>query len=290
MLEVLLALVILVFAGIASLGVYDAAWKTFKKGENVAEQQQAVRFAFDKLVADLQMTGFNYNPDGEDSRPDEQIEAAYDTAIVIRGDFDAQDSAAAATPEGALAGGEFDVVSTGNDEIVVFVLAKPDGSSTDTLTFEADVADEPRDGAVETVSIANVALVQDDPPYTLYRITLDPDTANWTSPLRTPLAENVHSMSLSYLNGFSAQLNSTFDLTATGDDIGGADTATKVDQRASIRRIEIDFTGLTRDPDLLWRDPVDPDPATRPYRKFRLIGDVSPRNVGMVGVPDPPAS
>jgi hypothetical protein len=292
MVEVLVAMIILIYAAIAALGMYDAAWKSFKRGENAVEQQQAVRIGFDKLVLDLQMAGFNHNPDGDDSRPDEQIEAAFDTAIVIRADFDAPYAADSATPETALAGGQFETVSTGNDEIVTYVLAKPDGSSTDTLTFEADVKDTPRDGVVETISIPNVALVHDDPPYTLYRVTLN-DSSTWGSGsfiVRTPLTENIRSMSFRYFNTTGAQINSTFDLTTTGDDIGGSETAATLARRAGIYRVEVDLIGLTRDPDLGWADRSDTNATTQAHRKFRLTGDATPRNKGLIGVLDPPAN
>ena len=127
---------------VSALVLYDASRKSFKKGENVTEQQQAVRVAFDRLNADLRTAGLNYNPDGDPDRLDEQIEAAYDTAIVVRADFDAEDPAANTTPESDLDGGAFLAVSTGNDEIVTYALAKPDGSSTGAIAFFADVRDQ----------------------------------------------------------------------------------------------------------------------------------------------------
>lgn len=287
--EVLVATAILAIAVVAALVLYDAARKSFKRGENATEQQQAVRIAFDKLNADLRMAGFNYNPDGAVGRPDEQIEAAYDTAIVLRADFDAEDPAASGTPEVALAGGAYLSVSTGNDEIVAYVLAKPDGSSTDTLTFQADVSESKRDGDVETVTIPNVALVQNDPPYTLYRVTLNNDPATWGTGafvVRTPLVDNVRSMTFRYYNALGGAVNGTFDLSAVADDIGGSDAAGPKAQRASVRRIEVALVGLTREPDLGWVDSSDANPKTRAYRKFELRGDVTPRNLGMVGIRD----
>ena len=293
MLEALVALTILAYASIASLAIYDAMWRSFKKGENAAEQQQAVRIAFDKLVLDLQVSGFNHNPDGDTARPDEQIEAAFDTAIVLRADLDAQDLAAAATPEAALAGGAFESVSVGNDEIVAYVLAKPDGSSTDTLRFHADVREAQRDGAVEAVDIPNVALVPDDPPYTLYRISLSNSPGDWGSAnffVREPLAENVRSLTFRYLDAKDDPLNTGFDLATTSDDIGGSEAVTDTMRRNSIRTIELTVVGLTPDPDLGWVDPDDPDPDTRAFRKFQLESDVVRRNSGLIGLKDLPPS
>ena len=291
MLEALVALAILAYASIASLAIYDAMWRSFKKGENAAEQQQAVRIAFDKLVLDLQVSGYNHNPDGDAGRPDEQIEAAFDTAIVLRADLDAQDLVAAATPETVLAGGAFDSVSVGNDEIVAYVLAKPDGSSSGTLSFHADVRESPRDGIVETVNIPNVALIPNDPPYTLYRISLSNSPGDWGSPgffVREPLAENVLSLTFRYLDATDSPLNTGFDLTTTSDDIGGGEALADRARRNSIRSIELTIVGLTPDPELGWVDPDDSDPDTRAFRKFQLESDVVRRNSGLRGVKDLP--
>jgi len=293
LIEALVALAILTFASTATLLTYDDAWKFFKKGENAIEQQQAVRIAFDKLSLDFQVAGFNHNPDGDKTRPDEQIEAAFDTAIVLRADFDAPDPTRSTTPEQALAGGAFETVSVDNSEIVAYVLAKPDGSSSDVLTFGADVKDSPRDGSVETVSIPNVALVHDDPPYSLYRIALNNDATTWGSAdffVSTLLAENIRTFSLRYLDATGNPLNATYDLSKISDDIGGAETATAAAQRSAIRRIELDLVGLTRDPDMIWVDGQDSNPVTQSHRKFQLRGEISPRNMGMVGVPDLPVN
>lgn len=283
---------ILLFAVSATLIVYDESWRFFKKGRNVVEQQQGVRIGFDHLVQDLRMAGFNHNPDGDAARPDEQIEAAFDTAIVIRADFDAQDATRRETPEQSLAGGSFDSVSTGNDEIVVYALAKPDGPNWNAIALDVDVVDTPRDGSTETVTVGGLALVHDDPPYNLYRITLSDDSSALRGSgagVRTLVTENVLSMSFRYYDSAGRQVNDSFNLTTVADDIGGLDTPTAVARRAGIRRIEVDLIGLTRDPDPNWRDAQDPNPATRAFRKFRLRGDVTPRNLGVTGVPDLPA-
>lgn len=290
LIEVLVATAVLAIAVLISLVLYDAARKSFKKGENVTEQQQATRVAFDRLTSDLRLAGFNYNPDGDSARPDEQIEAAFDTAVTIRADFDAEDATAAASPESTLGGGgaTFQSVSTGNDEIVTYVLAKPDGSSTESLSFVADVSENTRDGDVETVTIPNVALTQNNPPYTLYRVSLNNDTSTWGGAafiVRTPLVENVYSMTFRYYDAAGNALN-PFDLAVLTDDIGGAETADKRRERTAIKRVEASIVGLTRSPDMEWRDAADPYAATRAYRKFELKGDVTPRNLGMKGIRD----
>lgn len=288
--EALVAVAVLAIAILVALLLYDASRQSFKRGENATEQQQAVRIAFDRLNADLRMAGYNSNPDGSPARPDEQIEAAFDTAIVIRGDFDAEDPALNTTPESALAtGGPFTTVSIGNDEIVVYALGKPNWTGGQTLTFSADVQQSPRDGVVEVVNIPNVALIQNDPPYTLYRITLNNNVGTWGSAAfiqRTPLVENVRSMTFRYFGQTGTALNPTFDLTTTADDIGGAETAAALQNRGSIRRVNVSLEGLTRDPDATWTDATDTNAATQRFRKFTLSGDVTPRNLGLKGIRD----
>ena len=67
-----------------ALMVYDASRKSFKKAENLAEQQQGTRIAYDKLISDLRLAGFNYNPDGDKLRPDAQFHPAQPTLLARR--------------------------------------------------------------------------------------------------------------------------------------------------------------------------------------------------------------
>jgi prepilin-type N-terminal cleavage/methylation domain-containing protein len=285
--ELMVSLALLTVTVALALKLYDSLTDSFKMGEIAAKQQQSVRIGVRKIGADLEAAGANHNPDGDTSRPDEQIEAAFDTAIVFRADFDHGDPTRSGTPESALAGGAFGVVSTGNDEIVVYALAKPDLSSTGTLTFDADVMDSPRDGVVETVSVPHVALLHDDPPYTLYRMTLSNDVGQWGSSdfiVREVLAEGVGSLRFRYFDAAGHQINSTYDLTTISDDIGGAESDAAL--RARIRRVEFELVGLASDPDPDWIDRSDPDPKTRSFHKYALAGTARPRNLGMVGTPD----
>ena len=175
-------------------------------------------------------------------------------------------------PEQTLAGGAFLSVSTGNDEIYTYVLAKPDGSSPDTVTFEADINAGQRDGVVETVSIPDVALTHPSPPYTLYRIRLQDDG----SLVRTPLIENVRSLDFHYFDSSGVELPY----------VGGAETPADLDLRRSVRRVSVEIEALTRDPDSRYLDTTDSNPTTQRFRKFKLKGDVTPRNLGMVGLRD----
>jgi hypothetical protein len=280
--EALVATAVLALAVIIALTVYDAARKSFKKGENATEQQEAVRIAYDRLTADLRMLGLNSNPDGSATRPDEQLEVALDHAIIFRGDFDAEDPAKNADHEPALAGGAFNVVSTGNDEVVGYVLSRPDGTGPDTITFQADVDDEPRNGTVATVTINNVVLNPTSPPYTMYKISLNNDTStccNGAFIVRTPVVENVRNLTFQYHDG-----SGTAPIVAPG----AAETATAKAERAGVTRFNVSLIGLTRDPDINYNDTADP--AAAKYRKFELRGDVVPRNMRMKGLQDLNAS
>ena len=268
--EVLVSITILSMTMVLALTLYDDARRSFKSGENAVEQQQTVRVAFDTISSDLRMAGFNHNPDGAEFRPDEQIEAAFDNAVVIRADFDAEDPVASAVPETALSGLAFATVSTGNDEIVAFVLGK-EGVNPDELIFEADIS-SPRDGIVDTVRIPKADLTPDDPPYILYRVTFDADG----NAVPVPLADNMRSLDFSYFDHAGVRR----------PPVGGADTVNEVATRRVIRRIGVSLEGLTRDPDLFYEDGDDPDPDTRDHRKYALSADVALRNVGRIGIAD----
>ena len=63
-------------------------------------------------------------------------------------------------------------------------------------------------------------------------------------------------------------------------------TASIAAQRSAIRRIELNLVGMTADPDLHWTDVTDANSTTEQHRKFQLVGEVTPRNAGMVGTQD----
>lgn len=279
--ELLVSVTILALATTVALVVYDQARLAYKQGENVAEQQQVVRVAFDIVSSDVRMAGFNTNPDGNRVRPDEQIEAAYATAITVRADFDADDPVDADLPEQSLggSGSAFLAVSTGNDEIVSYVLAKADGSSTDTLTFSADVGNTVRDATIEDVSIGTVDLAQTDPPYTLYRLVLENDSAGCCGTSfarRIPIVDNVRSLRFRYYDRAGNEIVAP----------GGDETAGAIATRSEIRRVGVEIEALTRDSDPHWLDPDDANADTRMFRKFRLSGEITPPNLGRAAIPD----
>src|SRR5262245_44883300 len=143
LIEMLIASAIFAIVAAVAFTFSTSAQKPYKAGENAPEQQQATRIAFDRMLADIRLAGFNTNPDGDASRVDEQVEGAWDTALTIRADFDFEDSVLRLTPETTLKGSVYNLVSTGNDEIVTYVLAKPGPAGPASLTLRADT-DKPR--------------------------------------------------------------------------------------------------------------------------------------------------
>src|SRR5688500_9455446 len=91
--EVLVGTAIFAILLIAALLVYDRSNRVFKSGVEAAEMQQNTRVAFDRMVADLRLAGFDFDRDGvptsldQFQQPDEQIEYAGTAAITIRSNF-----------------------------------------------------------------------------------------------------------------------------------------------------------------------------------------------------------
>ncbi|HXV78031.1 MAG TPA: prepilin-type N-terminal cleavage/methylation domain-containing protein, partial [Candidatus Polarisedimenticolaceae bacterium] len=269
LIELLVSVTILAIAMTVALTIYQEAQRSYRQGENIVEQQQVSRVAFDLISNELRLAGLNLYPDGDHERPDEAIEAAFERAIVLRADFDRDEGSPSTDPEQALAGGKFVTISTGNDEIHGFVLAKslPDGTigGPDAIAFEADVAESPRDGEVEPVTIDDLVLSGDDPPYTLYRVSLNNDPAKYGDAsfvTRTVLAENIRSLRFRYFDLAGRELVAP----------GGAEDDASVAARAAIHRVTVELETLTR----------HPDPTTMTHRTWLLTGRVTPRNRGRI--------
>jgi len=270
----LVVTLVLAIVGSAALVTFRAARRSQTVADARVELQQSLRVGLDRIIADLGAAGLAVHPDDRLLTPDEGVEAAWAGAIVFRGDVDGYASRSS-DPEESLAGAApYLNVTTGNDEIVGYVLGRSDGSSPETIEFQADVRGVPRDGLVETVSIGAVAMAHAAPPYTLYRLSVRPDSSRTS---RTPVADNIRSLRFTYFDGAGSIV----------DPPGGNDEPLARKTRASIRRIRIELEGLTRRGDPRWRDRNDPNPATRRHRKLRLSVDVVPRNLGLVGRADP---
>src|SRR6266566_4646110 len=98
--EILVTTAIFAIIMIAALTVYDRSNRVFKTSTEAADLQQSTRIAFDKLVSDVRMAGFDFNRggipngNGQFAQPDEQIEYAGPTAVVFRANFDYASNAA----------------------------------------------------------------------------------------------------------------------------------------------------------------------------------------------------
>jgi prepilin-type N-terminal cleavage/methylation domain-containing protein len=218
--EILVTTAIFAIIMIAALAVYDKSNRVFKSGVESADMQQSTRIGFDKLVADLRMTGFDYNRGGDPTgagqfpQPDEQIEYAGRTAVVIRGNFNYNTASGTGnglepsyTPTDTAGSQIFPFVTTSNDEIVAYVLRSADSSkNTGSISFYLD-SSKPRKaypgGTAESLvtissslcSACGIDTTNANPPYTLYRQTLTDILSRQPG---TPVSENIRSMNLFY--------------------------------------------------------------------------------------------
>jgi len=404
--EVLVAAAIFTIIIVAALMIYDQSNRVFKRGVETADLQQNVRVAFDKLVADLRMTGYDFDRDGiptgsagfvwqasrvyslgdlvtptvangftyrlasatpsgattctsnssppswgtsvggttndnncrweaqaavnQYQQPDEQIEFAGPTAIAIRANFDYETDAAHGNGrESDLENGSFPVVTTGNDEIVIYALRSVSGPNPSSLTFYADTRlnnGQPGRDAYpggypeDTVTITNIDLgatdttstgcttpnypcyVFNNPPYTLYRFSLSPTGEI----VETPLASNIRSLNFSYYNnvtgttvspeptlpgGWASQVR----LTSPG---GGQYNPALPDQgrterlaRALIKSLRITLVGMAESAESNYDNPLEANSSkANKYRTYRLESLIVPRNLGKAGVREIPPS
>lgn len=382
--EIMVAMAIFTIILVAALMLYDRSNRVFKSGVESAEMQQETRVAFDRLLRDVRMTGFDYDRDGtpilagtsvwtagtayqqgrvvippvsngfsyvaqnggtsgaagsvvwpttagdtvndngivwraqgaQYQQPDEQVEYAGLSAITIRGNLDYNvDVTNQHGRETAYepAGGQFPIVTTGNDEIVTYALKSdaPGAPNNDTITFFADTRRPrrayPGGNAESTVTITGVDLCNDNatnptcnnPPYTLYRFTLD---ANGNPDAGTPVARNIRSLKFFYYSsstGRPAELlkaanNAALVQGAIGGagqydpaNVGGTANYADRDQRESIQGIRIELVGMNPAPDPSYNNPTEPLSAFRRYRTYELESLVVPRNVGIRGMQEP---
>lgn len=249
-------------------------------------------------------------------QPDEQIEYAGLSAITIRGNLDYNvDVTNEHGRETAYepAGGQFPIVTTGNDEIVTYALKSdaPGAANDDSITFFADV-DRPRTAypggsAEDTVTISGIDLCNDsttapvctNPPYTLYRYTIQ---ADGQPDAGTPVARNIRSLKFFYYasaTGRPDELLKKADGTAVIQGaIGGAGqydpasvgTTTNFDdrnQRASIQAVRIELVGMNPQPDPRYTNPTEALSAFQKYRTYELESLIVPRNIGLTGMQEP---
>ena len=322
--EVLVAVAVFAVIFIAALMVYDRANKIFKTGVDASDVQQTTRVAFERMVADVRMAGFDFDRDGYPTgtkkyqQPDEQLEFIHPHALTMRTNLNYETAAGndngretAYEPGFATAGTTdddfFPVVTTANNEIVTYALKSDNGANDDSITFYADVA-KPRKsypdvgGANETlVTIPNVDLCQDnagvltgcmEPPYTLYRITLKDDG---TPDTPVPIANNIRSVTYSY---FADALTTAAVVPNGGVGqwivVGGTTPAASITQRelrGGVRAIRMNLTGMSPSADPSYTEPIETAlptaqqvAAARNRRQYSLQSTIVPRNLGKRGV------
>ncbi|HVT05128.1 MAG TPA: fibronectin type III domain-containing protein [Thermoanaerobaculia bacterium] len=316
--EVLIASAIFTIIFVAALMIYDRSNKIFKNSVESADLQQSSRVAFDKLVADVRMLGFDYDRDGIPSKPgsfqqpDEQIEYAGTSAIVFRANLDYNTDVAhdngrenVAGRNYEPAGGQFPVVTTANDEIAIYALKsdKDPTKNTSSFDFYADTF-KPRKGypggsAENKVTVSGIDLTNTNPPYTLYRFTLD-DRGAVTAGV--PIASNIRSLNFDYNTDAAGKVlltTAAAGAIAQGaigglgqydpNNIGATANFADRDQRAKIQSVRIQLTGMTENPDITYTNPLETSTVgtlqeVKKFRTYTLESLIVPRNIGLAGL------
>ena len=344
--EILVTTAIFAIIMIAALTVYDRSNRVFKNATEAADLQQSTRIAFDKLVSDLRMAGFDYSrggiptASGQFAQPDEQIEYAGPTAVVMRANFDYNSDVANGnglepgyTANNTGGGQIFPYVTTANNEIVAYVLrstaANAAAANVQSISFWVDssvprraypnVAGLTSGGTAETqitlgpttCGTCGIDTTNNNPPYTLYRVTLD-DILN--SRAGTPVAENIRSLRFRYYtDGVGSALltnpdgtaittgrnadGSTFTADNTGAigghgrydpaNIGSTTSFDDRQQRGLIQSVRVDLVGMNASPEVNYQNPTETNTSFKTYRQFALSSLIVPRNLGKTGFPEP---
>ena len=349
--EILTAIAVFAVVIIAALLVYDRSNRMFKMGVESSNLQQNTRVAFEKLVSDMRMTGFDFDRDGiptgaivaginQYQQPDEQFEYTGPAAVTIRGNFDYEretSPCAGGVTENCDHGREgtpnyesnyFPVVTTGNDEIITYALV-PDSQgatlpacnpATNCIEFFADTHrprqsyPDPTNGGEDenVVQITGVDLCVggcNNPPYTLYRFTLDRDQSDFTGGThvnRIPLASNIRSMALTYYQDAqgtdplkdlpNTTLVDSANLRGIGRYMVANPTALVAEReiRAKIKSVKVQLVGMNEMSDPAFTQTmvagtgtstsIVADPIAPHYRQYTLETLVAPRNINRRGM------
>src|SRR5437763_3929368 len=343
--EILVTTAIFAIIMIAALTVYDRSNQVFKQSTEAADLQQSTRVGFEKLVSDVRMAGFDYNRggsptgDGQAPQPDEQIEYAGPSAVVFRANFNYNVASSAGNglelnyePKNVNNAPIFPYVTTSNDEVIAYVLRSNDSSkNTGSIKFYVDdylpraafpstISPAPKatnpSHPEEMVTIGNIDTTNNNPPYTLYRMTLsDVKAGN----LGTPVAENIRSLNFSFYTdaagktlltnpdgsaiangrdaGSGAAPSGNFAAAGTGaiggdgkydpDNVGTTTNFADRAQRALIASIRVNLVGMNATPDSKYVAPTETIAGIKNYRQYALQSLVVPRNLGLTGFPEP---
>ena len=206
-------------------------------------------------------------------QPDEQIEFAGATALTVRANYDYSAKEPGDVENGRepnLESAQFPIVTTGNSEIVTYGLVSNKAASgtapnTQSIVFYADTGvrrhSYPGGSAEDTVTISGVDLTNANPPYTLYRFTLD----NAGAIQRTALADNVRSLNFFYFEDPAgakplkdlANANFVPDVGGAGrydPTVAGSWNATERAERKKIRAIRVRLVGMNSQIDTNYGD------------------------------------
>ncbi len=277
--EALIAVAVFTVVFLAALALYQAANRAYMATDAATIQQQNARFAIDRITETLRDGGANYSPRGAGNLADEQIEGAWESAIIVRGDYNN-------SRETARESVTHPMVTTGNDEIVGYVLRQP-GANTRTINILADVTPTVRDAVktsstattgeeTRTIEVAARTLAeQTNPPYQLARVTFNASG----DPVYNTIAENIFRLSFSYLNDVGTAV-----ITVTTSP-GSANAERPV--RATVRSIGVNLISMADRADFGYTDPNTYVPAegaaTKNRRKFALAEQILATNLGMKG-------
>lgn len=250
-------------------------------------------------------------------QPDEQIEYAGATALTVRANYDYSAKESTDVDNGRepnLESASFPIVTTGNDEIVTYALVSnaPGAANSDSVSFYADVA-VPRNaypgGSAESqVTITGVDLTNANPPYTLYRFTLD----NAGAVQRTALADNIRSLNFFYYEDqvgakpLKDATNTNFMPDAGGGGQYDPATAGSINSgnrvvRKKIRSIRVRLVGMSSVQDVNYNDTSTAngqyastnsagvpqfatDTIAPGYRRLTVDTLIAPRNLGLTGL------
>jgi hypothetical protein len=265
--EALVAVTVFTVVFIAALMLYSVASNAYLRTDSAVIQQQNIRFAMDRMSESIRDAGAGYNMLGITYKvADEQIEGAWESAIFVRGDFDN-------AREDNLQNGTYPIVTTGNDEIVGYVLLK-DGGGTTNISIKADFTvtggrdavytDDANIAGEETATLGVAAIDvagQSNPPYQLAKVTFD-DSGN---PQTEILADNIRQLKFEYYT----ESGTTPITIASGAD-GARDT------RKTIRKVVVKLVGQSDKRDLNYT-------ADDGYRTFPLEQVILPPNLGIIG-------
>ena len=275
LLEVVVAAGLLALMLGVLLSLHERLARHYALSQDRAAAAQNARLALARLSEELRLAGLNINPDGDPARADEALEGMWAGAVTLRADLDLSDGAAAADPEATLGApsAPHAIVSTGNDEIVTWVLAPTAGGGAESVAFSADVLSAPRDGGADLVQVDGVDLTQAAPPYTLYRVHVAP---GGSGVVRQPVADQIRSLAFRYYDQAGGEI------LPVG---GGEDTASR-SARAAVARVAIALVGLTEHDDPGWIQAGEAAASVRRRRRVTLRSEVQLGNRGLTGRPD----